>query len=156
MKNLKVRTALLLAFLPLATMVVVAALYASVQIYVIDRNYRDLIDRGVSALEDLTNARAETRQYALLLYRTIAETDLDRIHFIEIDLDVAANNFDGDVERAAREVPAARPRSGPQPTCSNMPCGTPASFAQPCVPATTSRPWPGCGAWKRSSTRLGR
>jgi two-component system sensor histidine kinase/response regulator len=108
--NVRVGRALQLAMLPLVAMVVVAVLYASIQMRVTGNNYRDLVQREVAALEALTNARAQTRQYALVLYRDIAETDLDRIRLSESDLENAANDFNAAVEQAATSVPAQADR----------------------------------------------
>ena len=105
LENLKTRTALLFALVPLSAMVLIAALYASLEMKRIDANYHGLIDRDVRALENITNARAQTRQFELLLYRNIAETDIVRIRLVEADIDKAADDFGGYIEAAAGEKP---------------------------------------------------
>ena len=55
--NFKIRTKVLVASLPLVLMVLLAALYASLEMYRIDIRYSELIGRDVKALHDLTIAR---------------------------------------------------------------------------------------------------
>ena len=56
--NFKIRTKVLLALLPLAIMVIVAALYASIEIKSIDTAYSDLIENEIKSYQQLTVARA--------------------------------------------------------------------------------------------------
>jgi two-component system sensor histidine kinase/response regulator len=104
-QNLKIRRALWLALLPLAAMVVLAAYYASLQMHEIGANYGALLDREAAALQKLTDARALTRQYAQLLYRSVADNDVDRIRLTEADLEKTADQFGQDVEDAVADVP---------------------------------------------------
>src|SRR6516162_2892964 len=53
LSNLKIRRKLLIALAPLAAMVVVAALYSSIQSRMIDTAYTELIDKDVKALHNL-------------------------------------------------------------------------------------------------------
>ncbi len=85
--NFKIRTKIFVALLPLAVMVIVAALYASIQMNRIDTRYSDLIDNDVKALHNLTIARVLSNRFAQLLYQEIAETDADRMRVIDADLD---------------------------------------------------------------------
>ena len=105
-ENLKIRRALWLALLPLAAMVVLAVLYATVQMREIGANYGALLDRDAAALQQLTDARALTRQYAQLLFRSIADNDLDRIRLTQADLAKVTDQFGGDIEQAEGEVPS--------------------------------------------------
>jgi two-component system sensor histidine kinase/response regulator len=105
-ENLKIRRALWLALLPLAAMVVLAVLYATLQMREIGANYGALLDRDAAALQQLTDARALTRQYAQLLFRSIADNDLDRIRLTQADLGKVTDDFGGDIEAAESEVPS--------------------------------------------------
>ena len=101
--NFKIRTKLLVALLPLAIMVIVAVLYSSIEMKRIDTWYSDLIDKDVRALHNLTVARALTNRFNLLLYKEIAELDVDRMRVIDADLDKTAAEFHGAVGEAIHE-----------------------------------------------------
>ena len=73
--NFKIRTKVLIALLPLVVMVIVAALYASIEMNRIDTRYSDLIGKDVNALQNLTVARVLNNRFGHLLYKEIAETD---------------------------------------------------------------------------------
>ena len=62
--NFKIRTKVLVAPLPLVLMVIVAALYASIEMNRIDTRYSDLIGRDVKALHNLTIARVMDNRFA--------------------------------------------------------------------------------------------
>ena len=66
--NRTIRTKLLLAGLPLASMVVLATLYSSVTSKRIDTQYSDMVDHDVKALQNLSVARAHTNRVGLFLY----------------------------------------------------------------------------------------
>src|SRR3974390_322141 len=91
--NLKIRGKVLVALLPLAIMVVLAALYASIQIKSIDTAYSNLIDNETKSYQKLTLARLLINRFDLYLYKEIAETDPDRMREIDSDLDLAAAEF---------------------------------------------------------------
>jgi len=101
--NFKIRTKVLVALLPLAIMVIVAVLYSSIEMKRIDTWYSDLIDKDVRALQNLTVARALTNRFNLLLYKEIAELDVDRMRGIDADLDKTATEFHIAVEEAIGE-----------------------------------------------------
>src|SRR5580698_3452319 len=71
--NFKIRTKIFVALLPLAVMVIVAALYASIEMNEIDTLYSDLIGKDVKALHNLTVARGLNNRFGQLLYQEIAE-----------------------------------------------------------------------------------
>ena len=104
--NFKIRTKVFVALLPLAVMVIVAALYASFEMNRIDTRYSELIGRDVKALQDLTVARVLNNRFGQLLYQEIAETDVDRMRVIDADLDKTAAEFHSSVEEAKRESPS--------------------------------------------------
>jgi len=103
--NFKIRTKVLVALLPLAVMVIVAALYSSIAMKSIDTRYSDLLDKDVKALQDLTAARALDNRFGLYLYQQIAESDPDTMRVIDADLDQVAAEFHSTVEDAKRESP---------------------------------------------------
>jgi signal transduction histidine kinase/DNA-binding response OmpR family regulator/HPt (histidine-containing phosphotransfer) domain-containing protein len=104
--NFKIRTKVFAALLPLAVMVIVAALYASIEMNRIDTLYSDLIGKDVKALHNLTVARALNNRFGWLLYQEIAETDADRMRVIDADLDGTAAEFHSSVASARAESPS--------------------------------------------------
>src|SRR5271167_1751022 len=109
--NFKIRTKVLIALLPLAIMVIAAALYSSIEMDRIDTRYSDLLDRDVKALQDLTAARALDNRFGWFLYKEIAETDVDTMRVIDADLDKTAAEFHSTVDEARRESPSLAPAS---------------------------------------------
>ena len=107
--NFKIRTKVLVALLPLAVMVIVAVLYSSIEMAKIDTWYSDLIGKDVKALQNLTAARALTNRFGLILYKEVAELDLDRMRMIDADLDSTAVDFHSVVGEAKRNSPSLGP-----------------------------------------------
>ena len=101
--NFKIRTKIFVALLPLAFMVIVAALYASIQMNRIDTRYSELIGNDVKALHNLTVARVFSNRFAQLLYQEIAEPDADRMRVIDADLERTAAEFHSSVASASAE-----------------------------------------------------
>src|SRR5215475_10154048 len=83
LSNLKIRTKVLVALLPLAIMVVVAALYSSNRMSTIDAHYNALLDKDAKALHNLTLAQSHNNKFGLYLYKEIAEPDPDRMRMID-------------------------------------------------------------------------
>jgi signal transduction histidine kinase/DNA-binding response OmpR family regulator/HPt (histidine-containing phosphotransfer) domain-containing protein len=111
--NFKIRTKVLVALLPLVLMVLVAALYASIEMSRIDIQYSELIDKDVKALHDLTNARVMDNRFHQLLYQEIAEPNLDKMRLIDADLDKTAAEFYSAANEAKRQSPDLTPRIKP-------------------------------------------
>jgi signal transduction histidine kinase/DNA-binding response OmpR family regulator len=105
LSNLKIRTKVLLALLPLALMVVLAALYASIEMERIDSWYRDLVDQDVVTLQSLTAARALNNRFGQLLYEEIAERDLDRMLRLDTELDQTVTEYHAAMQAAKRGSP---------------------------------------------------
>lgn len=84
--NQKLRFKLLIALAPLALMVIVAALYSSIESKRIDTWYSDLITHDVTALQDLTAAQARANRFGLVVYKNIAEADRSRIRANDAEL----------------------------------------------------------------------
>src|ERR1700733_7672057 len=100
LSNLKIRTKVLLALLPLALMVLVAALYASTEMERIDTWYSDLIDRNLKALQNLTVARALNNRFGQLLYEEIAERNVDRMLQLDAELEQTVTAYHAAMEEA--------------------------------------------------------
>jgi signal transduction histidine kinase/CheY-like chemotaxis protein len=107
--NFRIRTKVFVALLPLAVMVIVAALYSSNEMSTIDAWYSSLIGRDVKALQNLTVARALSDRFGQLLYEEIAEPDVDRMRVIDAELDQTAADFHLSVEEGKRESPSLVP-----------------------------------------------
>src|SRR5215471_17593836 len=103
--NFKIRTKVFVALLPLAVMVLVGALYASIEMREIDTRYSDLIGRDVKALQNLTIARVMSNRFGWLLYQEIAEIDPDQMRVIDADLDGTVAEFHSSVTLAKTESP---------------------------------------------------
>ncbi|MGC1298627.1 MAG: hypothetical protein WA869_26675, partial [Alloacidobacterium sp.] len=108
--NLKIRTKVLIALLPLVAMVIVAALYASIEMDKIDHLYSDLISRDVTALHHLTIARSLSNQFGLFLYKEIAEPDVDAMEGVDADLDKTAAELHLRIEEAKHSSPSLTPQ----------------------------------------------
>ncbi|MBV8833124.1 MAG: response regulator, partial [Acidobacteriaceae bacterium] len=85
--------------------VIAVALYASIEMRKIDSWYSDLIDHDVQGIENLTVAMALNDRFGQLLYKQIAETDVDRMRVIDANLDLTASEFHAALERARRDTP---------------------------------------------------
>ena len=105
LSNLRIRPKLLVALTPLAVMVVVAALYSSIQSKTIDSAYTELIGKDVKALHSVIEARALATRFGLFLYKDIAEPDPDRMQMIEADLDKTYAEYEAFIADAVRELP---------------------------------------------------
>jgi signal transduction histidine kinase/DNA-binding response OmpR family regulator/HPt (histidine-containing phosphotransfer) domain-containing protein len=103
--NLKIRTKVLIALLPLTIMVIIAVLYSSDRMSTIDARYSGLFDKDVKALQNLTLAQAHNNKFGLFLYKEIAELDPDRMRVIDGDIDQTVNDFHATVDEAKRESP---------------------------------------------------
>src|ERR1700761_8171261 len=104
--NFKIRTKVIIALLPLAIMVIVAALYSSDRMRAIDAGYSSLIDKDVEALEDLTVAQSLNNLFGQVLYKEIAETNADRMRVVDADLDQIAAQFHSSIDEAKHESPS--------------------------------------------------
>src|SRR5215472_18523290 len=91
--NLKIRTKVLIALLPLVIMVIIAVSYSSNRMSNIDARYRGLLDKNVKALQNLTLAQAHNNKLGLFLYKEIAEHDPGRMIAIDGDIEQAVNDF---------------------------------------------------------------
>ena len=108
--NFKIRTKVLIALLPLVVMVIVAALYASIEMNKIDSQYSDLIDKDVKALHSLTIARSLSNQFGLFLYKEIAEPNVDTMQAVDADLDATATELHSRIEEAKSASPNLAPQ----------------------------------------------
>ncbi|HEX8896641.1 MAG TPA: histidine kinase dimerization/phospho-acceptor domain-containing protein, partial [Terriglobales bacterium] len=107
--NFKIRTKIIIALLPLAIMVIIAALYSSDRMSTIDARYSALLDHDVKALHELTLAQAHNNKFGLFLYKEIAELDPDRKAVIDGDIDQTITDFHTAVYDAERESPDLAP-----------------------------------------------
>ena len=103
--NLKIRRKLLIAMAPLALMVIVAGLYASIESKRIDTRYSELLDRDVATLQRMTQAQAEVALFGQRLYEDIAEMDPDRMRVIDGDLDRTAAEYRTLISESVRQAP---------------------------------------------------
>src|SRR5215471_11534878 len=81
--NLKIRSKVLVALLPLAIMVIIAALYTSDRMKTIDAHYSALLDKDVKALHNLTLAQSDNNKFGLYFYKGVAGVDPDRMRLID-------------------------------------------------------------------------
>ncbi len=152
--NFKIRTKVLLALLPLAIMVVVAALYASIQIKSIDTAYSGLIEKEIKAYQQLTVARALNNRFNQYVYKEIAETETDQMRSIDADLDLTAAQFLVAAEEAKRRSPEQIPAIESVTTLFNqMVSDSRPVRAWRLRPRTTTKP---CKSCERPSSRSGK
>jgi signal transduction histidine kinase/DNA-binding response OmpR family regulator/HPt (histidine-containing phosphotransfer) domain-containing protein len=107
--NFKIRTKVLVALLPLVVMVLVATMYASIEMGKIANWYNGLISNDVRALHRLTIARSLSNQFGLFLYKEIAEPDLDTMQVVDADLDETAARLHRCVDEAKQASPNLAP-----------------------------------------------
>src|SRR5580704_10659821 len=103
--NLRLRRKLLIAMVPLALMVVVAGVYSSFESNTIDTRYSALIDNQVEALRNVGEARAHTNRFGLFLYELIDETDPDRRHVIDGELEKIRADYHAAMVAALKQSP---------------------------------------------------
>src|SRR5271155_3226531 len=101
--NQRIRSKLLIALAPLALMVILAALYSSIESERIDTWYSILIDHEMTALQEITAAQAQANQFGLLLYRNIAELNPDTMRATEAELDKAYAEYQAFTGQALRQ-----------------------------------------------------
>jgi two-component system, sensor histidine kinase and response regulator len=107
--NLRLRRKLLIALFPLVLMVLVAVLYASIQIKKIDTAYSKLFRDDVSTLRKLTEARSLGNRYWLVLYQQIAVSDKNRAHTQLEALDSITSSYYAKLDEAVAKSPDLRP-----------------------------------------------
>jgi len=103
--NLKIRTKVLIALLPLVIMIVIAALYSSERMRTIDARYSSLLDKNVEALQNITLAQAHNNKLGLFLYKEIAELDAGRMSAIDGDIEQTVSDFHSAMDEARRASP---------------------------------------------------
>jgi len=103
--NFKIRTKVLIALLPLAIMVIIAALYSSDRMSTIDARHSGLLDKDVKALQNLTLAQAYNNRFGLFLYKEVAELDPDRMRVIDGDIEQTVTDFHATIDQARHESP---------------------------------------------------
>src|SRR5262252_4533687 len=107
--NLKIRNKVLVALLPLAIMVIIAALYSSDRMSTIDAHYSGLLDKDVKVLHNLTLAQSHNNKFGLYLYKEIAETDPDRMRMIDREIEQTVIDFHTVLNEAKRLNPDLAP-----------------------------------------------
>ena len=107
--SFKIRTKVLIALLPLVVMVIVATMYASIEMGKIASWYNSLISNDVRALHRLTIARSLSNQFGLFLYKEIAEPDVDTMQVVDADLDETAARLHRYVDEAKQASPNFAP-----------------------------------------------
>jgi len=91
--NLRIRTKVLVALLPLAIMVIIAALYSSNRMSTIDAHYSALLEKDVKALHNLSLAQSHNNKFGLYLYKEVAEPDPDRMRMIDREIEQSVIDF---------------------------------------------------------------
>jgi signal transduction histidine kinase/DNA-binding response OmpR family regulator/HPt (histidine-containing phosphotransfer) domain-containing protein len=107
--SFKIRTKVVIALLPLVVMVIVATMYASIEMGKMANWYNGLISNDVRALHRLTIARSLSNQFGLFLYREIAEPDIDTMQIVDADLDETAERLHRYVDEAKQASPNFAP-----------------------------------------------
>jgi PAS domain S-box-containing protein len=103
--NLKIRTKLLVALLPLVITVIAAVLYDSIAMIRADTDYSNLIEKGEKTLQSLTETRVRVNRFWQSLYKEIAQAEEDRKRLTDVDLDKAAAEYNALSHKALRQSP---------------------------------------------------
>ena len=108
--NLKIRTKLLVALLPLVIMVIAATVYGSIAMIRADADYSNVIEKGEKALQSLTETRVRVNRFWQGLYKEIAQAEQDRKRLTDADLDQDATEYNALSQKALQQNPdLARP-----------------------------------------------
>lgn len=113
LNNLKIRTRILIALLPLLIMIVASGLYSSVEMKRIDARYSELIERQMGAQHALAKAQAHNNRFGMFLYKEVAEPDLDKTLVIDAELLSAADDFHTATQDAIHRDPVLADSLGP-------------------------------------------
>ncbi len=105
LNNLKIRTRILIALLPLLIMVLASGLYSSIEMTRIDNQYSELIERDTAALRGLTKAQAHNNRFGLFLYKELAEADPDKVLVADGEVDSAISDFHTSLQEASQRDP---------------------------------------------------
>ncbi len=103
--NLKIRNKLLIALIPLGTMVLIGGSHSTFEMFRADNRYTAIIEDNVTALRSVVIARGLCHTFNLVLYREIAETDQAAMLQDDAALDQIAAEFRSYMEEAIRERP---------------------------------------------------
>src|SRR6516165_7765218 len=100
--NLTLRRKVLIALAPMFLMAIIGRLYASNESARIDKWYSQLIDNEIKAVHHVDLARALSMRYSQYLYQLIVETDPNRMHVLDGELDNSYSEFQANIADAAR------------------------------------------------------
>src|SRR5262249_8798842 len=103
--NLKLRRRLLIAMTPLAIMVMLESVYASIQNNSIDTSYSDLIATEAEGLRSVTEARSHANRFGMFLFELVAETDPAKKPAIDAELDKIHADYQSVIADALMKVP---------------------------------------------------
>ncbi len=106
LKNLKIRTKLLLAVTPLVVMVVAAKMYSSYESVNIDAGYTELIEHDVRTLRSLSVTRSHTNRFGLFLYEEVTEPNPDKRQSLDVELDKIWRDYRARVAESLAQSPA--------------------------------------------------
>src|SRR5947209_16506611 len=98
--DLKIRNKITVALLPLAAMIVLATLYASVEMERIDSWYSDLIGKDVVGLQKLSLARTINNRFGQLIYQEIAEPNAAQRRALDDELNRSVSEFHSSIAEA--------------------------------------------------------
>src|SRR5579872_4325200 len=103
--NLRIRTKVLVAMLPLALMAIGAGVYSSLESQKIDTWYSDLISNYVKTFQSVTAARGNTMLFRLLVYQLVAEDNPDQKEKNDEELDKVEADYRALIADAVRQNP---------------------------------------------------
>jgi signal transduction histidine kinase/CheY-like chemotaxis protein len=103
--NLRIRTKVLVAMLPLALMAIGAGVYSSLESQKIDTWYSDLIDNYVKTFQSVTAARGNTMLFRLVLYQLVAEDSPDQRQIDDGELDKVQADYRASLADAVHQNP---------------------------------------------------
>jgi len=104
--NLRIRTKLVIALVPLAVMVMTAGVYASWELARTDGRYSRMIEQGMGASLSLSRASEQLSLISQLLLKQSAESNSDKALRLDAEIDKAAQDYQQQMLEAHDSVPS--------------------------------------------------
>jgi len=103
--NLRIRTKLIIALVPLAVMVMAAGLYASVEMSRIDSRYNRMVERGLNATLSLNKANDRIDAICQLLLKEAVEDNADHTARLDGEIEKSMRDYAQLMEAGQRQAP---------------------------------------------------
>ena len=105
--DLRIRTKLIIALVPLAVMVMAAGLYASMEMMRIDTRYNGMVEQSLNATLSLNKASDRIAAICQLLLKEAVEDSTDRTVRLDAEIDKAVRDYTQLMTSANGQAPAS-------------------------------------------------